>query len=494
MSDESPQSIKRPGPCDALLPLLAVVLCGLTLLAVPGAQAQQQTDGNAAERRATTERAQNPMSEETVNEELPNIVLLFADDLGYGDLSSFGHPTIRTPTLDRLGREGMKLTSFYAAAPGCTPSRAALMTGRYAGRTGVWNVIFPNQDAGLPAEEITIAEALPDAYRTYMVGKWHLGHSKEKYLPTSQGFDRFFGLPYSNDMKRPWVQTDTPIPLLRSGGEVVEEPVDQSRLTPRYTEQAVEYVREAAGSGDPFFLYMAYNMPHLPLAAPERFRGQSEAGRYGDVVEMIDWSAGQILAALERQGMAENTIVIFTSDNGPWSNMPDRMVQGGVRRQHAGSPGLLRGAKGQTYEGGLRVPAVIRWPAQMPEDGRTTAAPASTLDLLPTLVTAAGGTVPEDRPLDGYNLLPLLRGETDASPRDQFFYHQSHQLEAVREGAWKLRVEQTQQGAQPPELYNVELDPGERHNRAGERPDKVERLKDEMRGLARRIDSTTLGF
>ena len=462
---------------------VGALLCA-ALLALAGCAQQSRMMGRSSSEGGGTDDAPSGP---------PNIVLLFADDLGYGDLSSFGHPTIQTPTLDRLGREGIKLTSFYAAAPGCTPSRAALLTGRYAGRTGVWSVIFPDQNAGLPAEEVTIAEALPEAYRTQMVGKWHLGHKREEYLPTSQGFDEFFGLPYSNDMKRPWVQTDIPIPLLRGDGEVVEEPVDLSSLTPRYTEEAVGFVREAAASEDPFFLYMAYNMPHLPLGAPDRFRGKSKAGFYGDVVEMMDWSAAQIMDELERQGVAENTIVIFTSDNGPWSNMPDRMVKDDVRRWHAGTSGPLRGAKGQTYDGGLRVPAVIRWPAQIPEE-QMSAAPTSTLDLLPTLMAATGGEVPDDRPIDGHNLLPLLRGEVDESPREQFSYYQGHQLEAVREGPWKLRVEQTQSGPQPPELYNLNADPGERYNRADEFPEKVEQLKDEMRELSRSINGTTLAF
>jgi arylsulfatase A-like enzyme len=422
----------------------------------------------------------------------PNIVLLFTDDQGYGDLSSFGHPTINTPTLDRVGREGMKLTSLYAGAPGCTPSRAAMLTGRYAGRTGLWNVIFPNQNVGLSGDEVTIPETLPDSYRTQMVGKWHVGHNREEYLPTSQGFDHFFGLPYSNDMQRPWVQRPNlpPIPLLRDG-EVVEEPVDQTRLTERYTSEATDFISEATGDDDPFFLYLAYNMPHLPLRAPERFRGQSRAGLYGDVIEMIDWSAGQILDELERQGVADNTLFVFTSDNGPWFNMPPRMLEGGVKRWHAGSPGLLRGAKGTTYEGGLRVPAVVRWPDQIP-GGRISAEPVSIIDFLPTFANAAGGAVPDDRPIDGYNLLPFLRGETDQSPRDRFFYYQSHQLEAVRDRTWKLRIEQNPSGK--PELYNLDLDPRERHNRAEEFPDKVSSLKGDMRDLADSVDGTQIGF
>ena len=244
----------------------------------------------------------------------PNIVILFADDLGYGDLSSYGHPLIQTPHLDRMGREGVRLTSFYTGASLCTPSRAALLTGRYPVRSGMTSVLYPNSNRGLPHDEVTLAEALAEqGYRTKAIGKWHLG-DRPDYLPTSHGFDSYLGVPYSNDMIREEpIREDPPLPLVRDTS-IIEAPVDQSTLTTRYTEEAVEFVRS---SEEPFLLYLAYTMPHVPLYVADRFRGQSKAGLYGDVIEALDWSAGRVLDALEEQGQAENTIVIFTSDNGP---------------------------------------------------------------------------------------------------------------------------------------------------------------------------------
>lgn len=419
----------------------------------------------------------------------PNIVVLFADDLGWGDLSSYGHPIIRTPNLDRMADEGIRLTSFYVAAPSCSPSRAALLTGRYPMRVGIPAVLMPNQENGLSASEVTLAEALKDrGYRTMMVGKWHLGDQPE-HLPTRHGFDHFFGLPYSNDMMPPWVQTDKPIPLYRDT-TIIEQPVDQSAITERYTEEAVRFIRSAADA--PFLLYFAYSMPHLPLQVSERFRGRSRAGPYGDVIETIDWSAGRVLETLSELGLDENTIVVFTSDNGPWLNLPPRMLHGGVERWHAGSPGPLRGSKGNTYEGGVRVPAIIRWPGEIPT-GQTSAELATAMDLYTTLVGIAGGVVPQDRPVDGADILPLLRGGTDL-PSRPLYYYQGRELEAVREGPWKLRIEITpgaDAGAQMPvELFNLELDPGELYNVADQHPERVRQLTVQMRNFAATIPGT----
>lgn len=317
-------------------------------------------------------------------QQAPNIVLLFADDMGYGDLSSYGHPLIRTRNLDQKAEEGIRLTSFYVAASSCTPSRAALLTGRYPLRSGLPRVLFPNAKNGLPASEITLAEALKaEGYQTMCVGKWHLGQTKEEYMPTSQGFDKYFGLITSNDMMRPWVQTDVPLRLYRNLEPTEEFPVDQERLTTRYTEEAVKFINES--KNDPFFLYLPYNMPHLPIYTADNFKGKSAAGLYGDVIETIDWSAGQILRTLKENNLDENTIVIFSSDNGPWMNLPDRMIQDVVKPWHVGTAGLLRGAKGSTYEGGFRVPAIIRWKNTIPE-GQISSQVATSMDLFTTLI------------------------------------------------------------------------------------------------------------
>ncbi|MCY4597103.1 MAG: sulfatase-like hydrolase/transferase, partial [Bryobacterales bacterium] len=315
----------------------------------------------------------------------PNIVLMFADDLGYGDLGSYGNPTIRTPNLDSLAAEGLRMTSFYSA-PSCVPARTQLLLGRYPSRTAVGRTSVGG-DGGIPSDLTTLAQGLRSAgYRTAMAGKWHLGYAREEYLPVGKGFDEWFGLPYSNDMIKPWVQTDEPLWLYRNA-EKVEHPVDQDQLTIRYTDEVVKFIREE--SGEPFFVYLAYSMPHLPLRTAGVFRGTSRAGLYGDVIEAIDWSAGEILRALGESGKREDTIVIFTSDNGPWLNLPGRMLSGGVRPWHAGSPGPLRGAKHTTYEGGVRVPFIVRWPGRVPA-GSVSAEMGATLDIYQTLLSVGG--------------------------------------------------------------------------------------------------------
>lgn len=394
----------------------------------------------------------------------PNIVLLFADDLGYGDLGSYGSPTIRTPNLDRLAAEGLRMTSFYSA-PSCVPARVQLLLGRYPSRARVQRTSVGG-DGGIPEEYETLAEGLRRAgYRTAMAGKWHLGYAREEYLPVGKGFDTWFGLPYSNDMIKPWVQTDEPLRLYR-GAERIERPVDQDQLTLRYTEEVVRVIGER--SDRPFFAYLAYSMPHLPLRTAGRFRGTSRAGLLGDVVEGIDWSAGRILRALEEAGKADDTVVIFTSDNGPWLNLPERMLSGGVRPWHAGSPGPLRGAKHTTYEGGVRVPCLVRWPGTVPP-GTVSAELGSTLDLHATLLAAAGAAPPPGS--DGFDLRALWSGVTAHSPRREFLYHRGSSVQGVRAGPWKLRT------VDGDELYHLDFDHSERYNVAAQHPEIVVELR-----------------
>ena len=419
----------------------------------------------------------------------PNIVLLFADDLGYGDLSSYGSPTILTPNLDRLATEGIKLTSFYAAAPACTPSRAALLTGRYAIRMGLANVLMPEAEIGMPSEELTLAEALrKQGYATGMVGKWHLG-STPGHLPTEHGFDTHLGLLYSNDMIRPWVQTDHPLELSQDGEPIREDSLDQTTLTTRYTQKALDFIDQSAEADAPFFLYFAYSMPHLPIFAPKEREGRSRAGRYGDVIETIDWSAGEILNRLDSLGLAENTIVIFTSDNGPWNNLPERMLQAGNEPWHTGSTGPLRGSKATTYEGGFRVPGLIRWPDYIPA-GRTSAELVTAMDLFPTLLRAAGTSAPDSLLLDGHDLTAFLTGETDVAPTETFYYFSGGRLEAVREGRWKYRLAPNRddgsaitEGPLPVELYDLDVDPAEKYNVADRHPDVVARLRAQLQAF-----------
>lgn len=425
----------------------------------------------------------------------PNFVILFADDLGYGDLGCYGHPTLRTPHLDRMAEEGARFTSFYAAAPVCTPSRAGLLTGRYPIRAGQPNNTGPDTVGGLPLAEILLPQVLKArGYRTMAIGKWHLGFQPESYLPTRRGFDDWFGLPYSNDMIPPWVKTGRPLRLYRGASEV-ETVSDQSHLTPRYTGEAVRFLKQAAGQ--PFFLYLAYSMPHLPVSAPAERQGRSRAGLYGDVIETLDWSAGEILRTLREQGLDGNTMVVFTSDNGPWHNLPPRMLAGGVEPWHTGSKGLLRGAKGSTYEGGLRVPGIVRWPG-VARSGQVCMDIASTLDLFPTIARAAGVGLPEGRVYDGYDLTPLLR-DGAAGPRGPFYYCLGNTLEAIREGPWKYRFARARTERDPeaqaaaPALFHLDWDPAEQYNLHSRHPDIAVRLAGRLKAFAAEIGAQLAG-
>lgn len=416
--------------------------------------------------------------------EQPNVVILFADDMGYGDLGCYGHPLIRTPNLDQLAAEGIRLTSFVTGS-WCVPSRTQLITGRYMPRVKFNGGTGSDGTGGLPDSEWTLAEALRDAgYRTHMIGKWHLGYKQKKFLPVNQGFETWFGLPYSNDYIKPWVQTDEPLGLYR-GEEMVEHPFDQDPLTQRYTAEAVQLIEQSSGE-QPFLLYLAYAMPHLPLHVSEAFRGRSQAGLYGDVIEELDWSVGQVLEALERKAVADETLVFFASDNGPWIDMPPRMQQAGNELWHAGSAGPLRGSKGETYEGGPRVPAMLRWPGRIAA-GRVSAELVGMPDIYRTLLAVAGAKLPEHQ-LDGHDLTPFLTGETETSPRKEYFYFRGA-LEAVRVDEWKLRT-----ASGKPELFHMVTDPFERIDRSAGEPEKVEELTLRMQEMAKEVGVNIRGL
>ena len=398
----------------------------------------------------------------------PNVVIIFTDDQGYQDLGCFGSPQIRTPHVDRMAAEGMKFTDFYVAAPVCSPSRAALLTGCYPIRTGVTGVLFPPHKNGLSLEKRTLAEILkPLGYATACIGKWHLGTGTQavgglpqhaEFMPTSRGFDMYFGIPYSNDMR--------PCPVVR-GTEVIEEPAVQATLTQRYTEEAVRFIR--ANKDRPFFLYLPHTMPHVPLAAGETFRDKSPRGLYGDVIEEIDASTGAILKTLRDLGLDDRTLVVFTSDNGPWLS----------KGKNGGCAKPLRDGKFSTYEGGFRMPTVMRWPGRIPA-GSVCREMVLSMDLVPTVAGLAGATLPTGYDLDGRDVRPVLEGRPGAkTPHEAFFYYKGNRLEAVRSGTWKLIVFEGAEKGQPRgtlELYDLATDIGEEKNVADAHPDVVQRL------------------
>ncbi|HEX2972721.1 MAG TPA: sulfatase, partial [Tepidisphaeraceae bacterium] len=428
----------------------------------------------------------------------PNFIIVFCDDLGYADVGCFDAQGFKTPNLDRLAAQGMKFTDFYAAAPVCSASRAALMTGCYPARVGITGVLFPEQKPriGLSPSEITIARLLKQAgYATACVGKWHLGHTPP-FLPIHHGFDSYFGIPYSNDMSIDPGVTIAPNATLRQGmtlerirsekpkqnwvplmrqDEVIEYPADQTQLTRRYTQEATRFI--AANKDKPFFLYLAHSMPHVPLFASPQFRGSSQHGLYGDVIQEIDWSVGQILQTLQELNLDDNTLLIFTSDNGPWLE----------KNNAAGHAVPLRDGKFTRYEGGFREPCLMRWPGQIPA-GKACSEIASTIDLLPTFATLAGVSVPSDCVIDGKNIWPLMNATPSAhTPHDAFFYEKS----AVRSGNWKLykpgKYQETARDSQgkyhnrdveypKPRLYDLAHDISETTDLADQHPDIVQRL------------------
>ncbi len=370
----------------------------------------------------------------------PNIILIFADDLGYGDLSCYGASQYKTPNLDRMASEGVRFTSFLSAQAVCSASRAGIMTGCYPNRVGIAGALSPNSKNGLDPSEETLAEILKKQnYKTAAIGKWHLG-DQLKYLPLRQGFDEYLGIPYSNDMwpvnydgtpfseQKRERSADYPTLPLIEGNEKVREfhtLEDQTVITTLYTERAVRFINQ--NRKNPFFIYLAHSMPHVPLAVSPRFKGKSEQGLYGDVIMEIDWSVGEIMKALKKNGLEDNTLVIFTSDNGPWMNFGN----------HAGSNGGLREGKGSSYEGGQRVPCIMKWPGHIP-GGTICNKLASTIDILPTLASITKAPLPEKK-IDGVNILPLMLGDENANPRESFlYYYRRNSLEAVRLGNWKL--------------------------------------------------------
>ncbi len=392
----------------------------------------------------------------------PNIVFILCDDLGYGDLGCYGS-NIRTPNLDRMAAEGVRFTNFCSADPVCSPSRAALLTGRYPTRVGVPRVLFPDDKDGLNLDETTMADMLKArGYKSMCIGKWHLGRPKQ-YLPTSRGFDEYFGIPYSNDMK--------PMVLMHNT-EVISDQADMETLTGLYTEQALKFIQESKSS--PFFLYLPHTFPHIPLGASSRFRGKSSEGLYGDVVEEIDWSVGEILNSLKQNGVDQNTLVMFSSDNGPW---------------YQGSPGKLRGRKNTTYEGGVREPFIARWPGRIPK-GRVSDALASMMDVFPTVARLCGGS-PAAKPLDGIDIWPLLTGEKQSIERAPLLYFDNWDLQCARWMNWKLHIARHNTAAYTPappggrhnyilpkpELYNLATDTDESYDVSSKNPQIVTQIQ-----------------
>jgi arylsulfatase len=419
----------------------------------------------------------------------PNIVLFFIDDLGYGDLSVNGALGYKTPNLDKMAAEGTRFTNFMAAQAVCSASRAALLTGCYPNRVGIYGALGPAQPLGLHPKEETIAELVKaQGYATGIFGKWHLG-SEQEFLPLQQGFDEYYGVPYSHDMwpLHPWQEKAKYPPLHwidgNKPGKEIKNLEDASELTPQITEHAVAFIKK--NKNKPFFLYVPHPLPHVPLAASSKFKGKSERGIFGDVLMELDWSVGEIMKELKAQGLDENTLVIFTSDNGPWLNYGD----------HAGSAGGFREGKGTSYEGGQREPCIMRWPGVVPA-GRVSNKLLSTIDILPTIAKLTGAKLPKEK-IDGVDFTGLLKGDESQKPRKEFlYYYRKNSLEAVRRDDWKLvfaHSGRTYEGSLPgkngqpgpaPEdhaipraLYNLARDPGERYDVQEQNPEIVAELE-----------------
>ncbi len=425
-----------------------------------------------------------------------NFIIIFTDDQGYGDLGCYGHPTIKTPNIDKMAIEGQRWTNFYVAANVCTPSRAALLTGRHAVRSGMYSkrgkrVLFPDSEGGLPSTELTIAKHLQrNGYRTACIGKWHLGHLS-RFLPTSHGFDYYYGIPYSNDMDRiesidqikassePKVEYFN-VPLMQNT-KIIERPADQKVITKRYTAEVLKFISE--NKAKPFFIYLAHSMPHVPLFVSADFEGRSERGLYGDVIEEIDWSVGQIIRALKKDGLDRNTVVIFTSDNGPWA----------LYKELSGSAGPLRGAKATGYEGGVRVPAIFWSPGRIKP--AVISDMGSTLDILPTLSKLAGVDLPIDRQYDGYDLSEVLMSQKQSPRNDMIFYH-DEKIFAARKGPYKLYFYRNNPIGYPEklekleskELFNLQHDPSERYNISDIHPEVIK----EIEAMVRAHESTVV--
>ncbi|MEM1134998.1 MAG: sulfatase [Bacteroidota bacterium] len=428
--------------------------------------------------------------DETLEQALPNVIIIFADDLGYGDLSCYGQQNYQTPYLDQMSKEGIRLTNFYVAQPVCSASRASLLTGCYANRVGVSGAFFPKDSVGLSPEETTLAEIVKQKdYATAIYGKWHLGHLPE-FLPTRQGFDEYFGVPYSNDMwaKHPNnanFQFDD-LPIVENETTVRYLAENQDSLTTWYTQRAVSFIEK--NKNQPFFLYLAHSMPHVPLYVSDKFRGKSGAGLYGDVIQEIDWSTGQVMEALKNNGIEENTLVVFTSDNGPW------LSYGG----HSGVTGPLREGKGTVLEGGIRVPFIAKWPAKIPK-GIVQDIPAATIDLLPTIANWIGADSP-DKEVDGKNISPILLGDKEAkNPHEAYyFYYKQNELQGMLsgEGRWKLYfphlyrslegreghsdgvpIDYNNRVEMGLELYDLENDISETKNIISEHPEQAQALQ-----------------
>ncbi|MDP6524635.1 MAG: sulfatase [Kiritimatiellia bacterium] len=400
----------------------------------------------------------------------PNVIIIFIDDMGYGDLGCYGSEKNRTPQIDRMAAEGMRFTDFYVACSVCTPSRAALMTGCYPRRVNLHVdeknlcVLFPGARKGLNPTEITIAEVLKSqGYATACIGKWHLGDHPD-FLPTSQGFDYYYGIPYSNDMHRKPI----PLPLVRNE-KAIEAPVHQPTITKRYTEEAIRFIRK--NKEKPFFVYLPHAMVHLPLHASKDFKGKSANGIYGDATEEIDWSTGEIIKTLKELGIDDNTLVVFTSDNGSTG-------------RHGGSNVPLRGNKGRTDEGGMRVPCIMRYPGRIPAN-KVCADVSGTIDFLPTIAALSGARIPGDRIIDGKNIWPLMSAAPGAkSPHEAFYYYQMDQLQCVRSGKWKLHLPMDSkkrnwgkpEGKTPVQLFDLEENIAEDKDLSRQHPEVVDRL------------------